>query len=243
LAHLTHPFWSWIERWTITQAKQVNLISRGFQHYIETHYPHIKLSYFTHGIHKDLIQYSFKSVGQSSDQFTVLYAGEMNDEQGLECILPKLAKLLEGCANFKIWGEGKRKKHVEMAVQLAQCSNVEFLSLKNRYELLATYEQADILFLHINPHHCWRNTLPSNLFEYAATGKPIWAGAQGYVAEFIRTEIDNAIVFSPGDAEKAVKDIVKLQFGVYERLDFLRKYQQDNLLQTMANELIAYIQQ
>ena len=46
----------------------------------------------------------------------------------------------------------------------------------------------DVLFLHLNDYSAFRKVIPSKIFEYAATGKPIVAGVSGYAAEFLRHE-------------------------------------------------------
>ena len=66
-----------------------------------------------------------------------------------------------------------------------------------RDELIEIYQSADVLFLHLNDFDAFKKVLPSKIFEYAATGKPIWAGVAGYAAEFITSKIENSAVFFP----------------------------------------------
>ena len=56
--------------------------------------------------------------------------------------------------------------------------------------------------------------LPSKLFEYAALGKPIWAGVAGFTASFVTSEITNAAVFHPCNAEDALRAFERLQLRV-----------------------------
>ena len=47
-----------------------------------------------------------------------------------------------------------------------------------QHELLNYYNQANILFLHLNSIKAFEKVLPSKIFEYAASNKPILAGVE-----------------------------------------------------------------
>jgi glycosyltransferase involved in cell wall biosynthesis len=151
-----------------------------------------------------------------------------------------LAKRLEGCAQIKIIGEGRRKIHLEATLQALHCINVEVLPAVPRDTLLQVYAQADVLLLHRKDCASQRNLLPSKLFEYAATGKPILAGVSGFAATFIQNEIPNAVVFRPGNSEDALNEIAKLHFRRQKREKFMHKYPLDTILHSMAQEFTVY---
>ena len=50
-----------------------------------------------------------------------------------------------------------------------------------------------ILFIHLNAYPAFEKVLPSKIFEYAATGKPILAGVSGYSADFIRNNLKDKV--------------------------------------------------
>ncbi|MCR9191749.1 MAG: glycosyltransferase family 4 protein [Gammaproteobacteria bacterium] len=240
LSKMTQPIFARIEQWTFTKAQHMNLVSKGFAPYIQQRYPEKKLSFYTNGIDKDFLRYSFNTENKASEQFVVLYAGNIGEGQGLERIIPQLAKRLEDCARFIIIGDGGRKEPLQIAVQDAQCVNVEFMPPMSRIDLIEAYQQADVLFLHLNDYAAFRKVLPSKIFEYAATGKPIWAGVAGHAAKFMQEEIPNAAVFPPCDVETAVQELSTLQFGAQDRPVFVEKYQRDVIMKTMATELLSY---
>lgn len=234
------PLFAKIEKWTLSAAHHVNLVSQGFKPYVQRQFPSKKLSCYSNGIDKDFLQQSYQVTNKASEQFTILYAGNIGEGQGLERIIPQLAKRLEGCAQIKVIGDGGRKVHLDTALQAQHCTNVELLPPMQRDALIRAYAQADVLFLHLNDLNAFRKVLPSKLFEYAATGKPILAGVTGYASEFIQTEITNAAVFDPCDVEQALKEITKLSFVVQDREEFIQKYQRDSIMQSLASELISY---
>ncbi len=240
VSRLIKPVFAKIEHWTFAAAHHVNLMSQGFQPYVQQRFPEKKLTYYPNGIDNDFLQGGFESINQASEPLTILYVGHIGDGQGLEYIIPQLAKRLEGCAQIKIMGVGERKSHLEAAIQAMDCSNVVLLPMMQGEALIQAYAQADLLLLHLNDTHAFRKILPSKLFEYAATGKPILAGVVGYAAEFIQTEVSNAFVFKPGNVEHALKTMGKLDFGVHTRVEFIKKYQRDDIMQKMATDLISY---
>lgn len=104
--------------------------------------------------------------------------------------------------------------------------------------MIEVYLSADILFLHLNDYSAFEKVLPSKIFEYAATGKPILAGVSGYAAEFIKSEVSNAEVFYPGDHKGAVEALNKLEFAHTDRSAFIGKYTRANIMKDMSNSIV-----
>ena len=50
---------------------------------------------------------------------------------------------------------------------------------------MSEYDKASILFLHLNDYEAFYKVLPSKIFEYATTGKPIIAGVNGFAKDVI----------------------------------------------------------
>ena len=122
-------------------------------------------------------------------------------------------------------------------------NNIELLPPVPRQEIKALYEQADVLFLHLNDLMAFKRVLPSKLFEYAATGKPIWAGVAGYAAVFIATEISNAAVFAPCDAEAALESFERLGLGLTDRAAFVQRYGRARIIDEMAQDILQLLEQ
>lgn len=237
------PIFSLIEKKSIGFAQQVNLVSRGFESYFKTRYPAVKLSWFTNGIDAEFIAPRNLECSDlaSSNILTVLYAGNIGEGQGLHTIIPDLAKRMEGGVQFKIIGDGGRKAQLITACNNAQCKNVEILPPFSRAELIQEYQKADILFLHLNDYEAFRKVLPSKIFEYAAIGKPIWAGISGYSAEFVRSEVCNAEIFYPCNAIEAESVFSNLQLEGVARPDFIEKYKRSHIMNAMASDMLSLL--
>ena len=123
--------------------------------------------------------------------------------------------------------------------------NVELIPPVGRIELTKYYLEADILFLHLNNISAFKRVLPSKIFEYAALGKPIIAGLNGYSAKFMRKNIPYALIFPPGDSKSAVKCIldsndVKVSRNIVT--EFVSKYLRVTIMDNLTQELIGCIE-
>ncbi len=245
LALAIKPIFSWLENWAVTRAYKVNLVSRGFECYFKKHYPRQQISFFTNGIDAEFLnpvgvstQYSSKN----ANLVTVLYAGNLGEGQGLHAILPTLAKKLHGRVVFKVIGDGGRKEALRKALADAEVENVFLVPPVKRDALIQEYLKADVLFLHLNDYDAFKKVLPSKIFEYAAMGKPVWAGVSGYPAEFVVAEVTNAAVFKPCDVDGAVAVFQQLELKDTVRLDFVRKFSRANIMKAMATDIYTVAQ-
>jgi glycosyltransferase involved in cell wall biosynthesis len=163
----------------------------------------------------------------------------MGEGQGLHEIVPKLAKSLSGRTIFRLIGDGGRRAELEKRLVEVGCENVEILNPVTRGQLLVAYQNADILFLLLNDYVAFKKVLPSKLFEYAATGKPILAGVSGYAASFVRSEIDGATVFSPCNVMEAEQAFSSLTKNSVDRSKFIKKYSRANIMKLMAIDILS----
>jgi len=237
---LLKPVFSLLESWTIRSADKVNLVSAGFLPYFKSRYPKQQFSLFTNGIDDEFIQAQPEAdIVFGQGVLDVVYAGNMGEGQGLHTIIPALAKRFEGRLRFRLIGDGGRRKQLADSLVAVGCSNVELLAPVNREVLIDEYKAADVLFLHLNDHDAFRKVLPSKLFEYAALGKPIWAGVAGYAAEFVSANITNAMTFPPCNAEEASRVFEKLHLHTKARTDFVRRFSRTNIMQGMAADILV----
>lgn len=237
---LLKPLFSIIEKRTINRADKVNLVSRGFHSYFTSRYPRQSFSYFTNGIDDEFLAPVEPSPPRSVDEpLSVLYAGNLGEGQGLHAIVPELASRMEGRVNFTIIGDGGRKRELESMLAKNKVQNVALLPPVNREQLLRAYRDADVLFLHLNDYDAFKKVLPSKVFEYAALGKPLWAGVSGYAAEFIASEVPNSAVFPPCDVAGAVESFATLSIRDLAREEFVAKYARTSISRYLAEDILA----
>lgn len=234
------PVFSVLESWTIRRADKVNLVSAGFLPYFQSRYPTQRFSFFTNGIDDEFIQAQPQvDTVSGPGVLNVVYAGNMGEGQGLHAIIPALAKRFEGRLRFRLIGDGGRRRQLVDSLAAVGCSNVELLAPVGRDTLIDEYKAADVLFLHLNDHDAFRKVLPSKLFEYAALGKPIWAGVAGYASDFVSANISNAVTFPPCCADEAVRSFEKLQLRTQIRAEFVEHFSRGNIMKDMATDIMA----
>lgn len=234
------PLFAFLERWTITRAIKLNLVSAGFREYFERRYPAKRLSFFTNGIDEEFIEAGPEEASalKISRPLVALYAGNFGEGQGLHNILPQLARHFEGLIHFKVFGDGGRKNKLLESINAANLSNIEVHLPLPRKELMWQYQDADILFLHLGNYEAFYKVLPSKIFEYGALGKPIWAGLSGFPAEFLRAELENVAIFPPCDADAAIQALNRLKVQDIPRKKFISKFARSAICSEMAKDVL-----
>lgn len=244
LAGVVTPCFSLLERWTLGRADRINLVSRGFAEYFGSRYPGKSFSFFTNGIDEEFLTSApaLPRVRRAEEPLTVLYAGNLGEGQGLHKIVPELALRMGDRVRFRIIGDGGRKAALASALDRYGLTSVELLPPMARDRLLLAYRDADVLFLHLNDYDAFKKVLPSKIFEYAALGKPVWAGVSGYAADFLRTEVANSAVFHPCDADAAVAVFQTLTLQEMERRDFVAKFSRGSISSSLAEDILNTLQ-
>jgi glycosyltransferase involved in cell wall biosynthesis len=234
---------SLLERFAIRRASTVNLVSRGFAPYFEPRYPRQRFTFFTNGIDEEFLNVTHAPRPDPSHgtPVHVLYAGNLGESQGLHAVLPALAKRLDGRAQFTVVGDGGRRDALAAALDAAEVTNVTLHPPVGRERLLAMYAEADVLFLHLNDYPAFTKVLPSKIFEYAALGRPVWAGLAGHAADFLRREVENSAVFPPCDVDGAVTSFGRLRFGHTPRDAFVKRYSRKAISREMAADILGRI--
>lgn len=243
VAMVVGPASSLVERWTMRRASHINLVSAGFESYFQKRYPSVPLSFFTNGIDDEFILPAEAGPGRvPSPPMTVVYAGNMGEGQGLHTIVPALASRLGNEVRFRLIGDGGRRAQLVAELERAGVTNVGLLPPMPRARLIDEYLSADVLFLHLNAHEAFTRVLPSKIFEYAALGKPLWAGVAGHAADFLRTEVTNAAVFPPCDADAGVRAWSGLTMGTAPRDEFVTRFARRNIMKGFASDILRRLQ-
>jgi glycosyltransferase involved in cell wall biosynthesis len=233
------PIFKRLEKWTFKHADKLNVVSPGFLDYIREVRPNLTPSLFTNGVDDIFLKYNF-SAKQMNKEPLILYAGNIGDGQGLHKIIPPAANILNNI-KFKLIGDGSARKLLIDNYLLKKLNNIEILKPVLRKELIKEYQNADVLFLHLNDYKAFHKVLPSKIFEYAATGKPILAGVSGYAAKFLVEEVKGVEVFEPCDVKSMKLGLEKLLNGpkIIDRKDFCSRYSRNKIMKKLAKDILA----
>ena len=242
LGRVVKLIFSFIERPVFANASGVNVVSLGFPAYFES--LGVKTdnwSFYPNGVDSEFIGLPCLKNARQDKIKTILYAGNIGSGQGLETIVPAVAKKLGEQYLFKIIGDGGTRPVLEAKLEAEGIKNIKLLPPVGRDELIKYYEQADMLFLHLNDLPAFKRVLPSKIFEYAALGKPVIAGLAGYSAQFINEQVKYGCVFPPGDVDSCVSCIENASLNdlSQELVDsFVSKYSRVHIMDDMSKQIL-----
>ena len=238
------PLFQQIEQYTLNQASAINLVSPGFTSYFT---PKLKstcqLSHISNGIDACFTQPKMKK-RNPNNPITILYAGNIGEGQGIEKIIPALAKKIGNQCLFRIIGGGGRLPALQSAC--ANIDNVQIIAPMPRAQLITEYENADILFLHLNNYPAFLRVLPSKIFEYVMMGKPILAGVPGYSSAFLSQHVPWCKIFSPCDLNNAYLNLNKIisemnSDKVYDTDGFFQAFNREKLMEQLSEKIIETV--
>jgi glycosyltransferase involved in cell wall biosynthesis len=233
------PAFRQIERFTFRSASVINIVSPGFEKYIDAFKLKAALRRFTNGIDEEFLEYKFPPLEEGPKRRVILYAGNIGVGQGLHQLIPEAAKMLAATHDFVIVGDGGAREILEE--RCAGLNNVRLELPVDRERLVAFYAEADILLMHLNDFAAFRKVLPSKIFEYAATGRPILAGVAGYAAEFTESHVENAAVFKSCDAGGMVDGLNKLKLALIDRSDFKAEFSRTKIMGEFATDVFRFM--
>jgi hypothetical protein len=233
------PILKLVERYTIQSANHLNLVSQGFQSYFS--YYRGAISFFSNGIDDIFLSDDFQKEtpqNYTNTPLVIAYAGNIGEGQGLEKILPQVAKSVGNNYLFRVIGDGGTRKKLEAIIKKNQVENIELILPVSREKLRDYYNQSDYLFLHLNDYEAFKKVLPSKIFEYGATNKTIIAGVSGYARDFIKEHLENSIVFEPGDVESFAKQLFENPPKEMYRKKFIQKFPRKKFLSEMSDSIL-----
>ena len=145
----------------------------------------------------------------------VSYIGLIGDPQAVVTLVD-VARMLPAI-DFLIVGEGPERGLVEKRVEELQLRNVTLTGYLPRAEVREVYRRSDILFAQLKDAPTLNATsLPSKLYEYMATGKPIVYAGKGLAAETVNT-IGCGVSVTP-ERSDLIADAIRELLGDEERM-------------------------
>ena len=235
------PFIKSAEKFSVLSATHLNLVSEGFNDSFNFYQG--KTTFFTNGIDAIFLENNFeKDFDYDHNKPKIItYAGNIGEGQGLEKIIPEAAKRLKGRFIFNIIGDGGTRHKLFNELADLQTDNVNSVNPINRNELIKYYQESDFLFLHLNNYEAFKKVLPSKIFEYGATGKPIIAGVDGYARKFIKEHLEDTLIFEPSNVEEFIEVLENYKPQMILREDFIEKFRRETIFDEMADTILKLI--
>ena len=236
---LLYPFLHVIEKFTICSANKVNLVSLGFDTYYKQVCRDKRVTNFTNGIDDDFLNISYEKERKTNSGI-ITYAGNIGKGQGLEKIIPTIAERLGDSCEFRIIGDGGMRQVLEEALKQKNIKNVKLINPVGRSELISLYRESDYLLLHLNNLPAFDKVLPSKIFEYAATRKPILAGLNGYSRKFIQNNLEDVMIFDPCSPDDFLNKFSTFKHIHSSREEFIRTFSRRKIMDRMVNDFLFF---
>ncbi len=234
------------ERAIVYHAQWINFVSPGFLDYFPNNLLGEKTRVFTNGIDPIFIEKRKYHIVENkpktkNTQLKLVYAGNIGLGQRLEKIIIPLAIRFSEEIEFTIIGDGSAARILKDEIRKKQIVNINMIEPVPREELIEFYYQADVLFVHLADIPAFSKVIPSKIFEYASTNKPILAGVRGVSRNFLEKEVSHAYLFDPDDVDGAAAHITKLMIKpvVVDRSEFIEKYSRETIMQDMIKDLVT----
>jgi glycosyltransferase involved in cell wall biosynthesis len=150
--------------------------------------------------------------GQFPPQKTIMYAGNFGRVQGLDILVKGFADLNDA-GPLKDWevmliGTGAHETRLKNLISSLQIEkNVTVLPPMTHDQVLRKMASAGLLFMNLKPDKVFELTIPSKVFDYMLTGRPILAGIVGEGKQILETTGGN-LCFEPDNIE-SFKSVLK----------------------------------
>jgi colanic acid biosynthesis glycosyl transferase WcaI len=122
-----------------------------------------------------------------SEQFRILFAGNMGKAQALDAVLDAAALLQERASRvcFVMLGGGVEVKGLKQRAAELQLRNVVFLPSVPMAEVGTLLNAADALLVHLRKDPLFEITVPSKTQAYMTVGKPLLMAVNGDAADLL----------------------------------------------------------
>lgn len=146
-----------------------------------------------------------------SSGFSVLFAGNMGDAQGLDSVLTAAEILQDRSVEAKLvfLGDGIAAGRLKTTAAAKNLHNVHFLP-KVPVSVVGTYlAAAKVLLIHLRDNELFDITIPSKTQAYMASGKPLLMAVRGDAADLVR-QASCGVCVNPGNPESLADAITKM---------------------------------
>ncbi len=240
-----------LEGFMYSQATKIVYNSPGFEEYLTYKIKNKEKELITNGIDNYILEY-FKInkplIDNKKLKYKIMYAGNLGIAQDI-IILTKLALKYKDELEILLIGKGSQEKLIVKEIEEKNINNIEVISSIPREKLLNEYLQSDILFLQLKDIEMFKKTIPSKIFEYMASSKPIIYGLEGIGRKILQDEFKQEYYFKCNDFESLCQTYEKLKSDLKEnRLQSTdlskleRIYSRDNLSKRYASLILEAIE-
>ena len=211
-----------IMTWIYKQYDLILLGSKGFFQKAIMRVSPVKIEYFPNWaeqVFQEIKSDSENLQFPESDNFKLVYAGNLGEAQDLENVFKAIELLKNHPVNWIFIGDGRFRSRLKDLISSSNLLNkVFFLGNHPLEKMPYFFSKSDAMFLSLKKSDIFELTVPAKLQAYMAAGKPVVAMLSGEA----KTIIENAgcgFVAESGDFQTLVKNIESIiQMPLQERV-------------------------
>ena len=195
------------------QVDQIVVLSLGFKNLlIERGVPERKIEVIYNWADEERLKVAANNppIGfPGSDEFRLLFAGNMGTAQALGAVLEaaRLLKVKGVFAKLIFVGTGLEVEDLKIKAAALELNNVMFFPSVPMSEIGAYLKNSDALLVHLKSDKLFEINIPSKTQAYMAVGKPILMAVEGNAAELIN--IAGCGVLAKPENPTAIADAVE----------------------------------
>lgn len=179
--------------------------------------PDSKLMTVKSGVSSEFINADSNGIRQKfgwEEKYLIMYAGTLGWAHSLETFI-ETARQLHSHSDiyFTFIGDGQKKEVLKGMVRDYGLKNVEFVGVQPLETIPYFLQAGDVLVHSMKDVPVTKGSLPSKLFEYMASGKPILYGATDSEAVRELEKAGGALAFPSEDYNQLTELILKLKSG------------------------------
>ena len=235
------------DRYSIRRADKINALSTAFREPIKNINAAVPMSQINHGVDLEFLPplvkettHSSLSIASQQSKKILLYAGNFGFGQGIENVLSRVSYALPEDWEFHLYGSGSRKRKVLNAAETLP--NVIVHPPVEREKLPKIYSDSDVLFLSLNSGKAFSKSIPSKIFEYCATGKPILGFCSGQLEQFVQENSLKGVHFFKDETLNDINDLLpELVRKHYNRNHFVQKWDRRIQIELMVDDILSTV--
>jgi len=121
-----------------------------------------------------------------ANRFNVIYAGNMGPSQDLRTVIEAAALLTDlPQIQLVLVGDGMQYSELLELLRKKGLQNVLFLGRRPPKSMPALYALADVLLVHLKPDSLSDVSIPSKVFAYMTSGRPVLMAVKGDAEQFV----------------------------------------------------------
>jgi colanic acid biosynthesis glycosyl transferase WcaI len=218
------------------RADHIVCVTKGIEQWmLENDIPQNRLSVIKSGVGRDFIDSHSNGIRKKygwEDKFLVLFSGTLGWVRPLESIVES-ARILsdEKHYHFVFIGDGQRRQSLEALARQYDLKNISFVGLQPLEEIPYYLKAGDVLVECLKEVPVAKMALPTKIFEYMASGRPIIFGSADGETSRLLDSAGGALTYSakkPEELAELIRDIYTKKIDGDELGRKYHKFVRDN---------------